>query len=137
PIPDAEWNQIRAEIRQVLHEGIPKLPPVPATWVAVAATPASLAAVSLRLPTYDPKKVHGYKFSLDALEELVEGLRLKSIAERNALPGMHPKRSELLPIGGAILLECLRFLNLPGITVSDHGLRYGILYEALRETAKS
>ena len=131
PLSNGEWNQVRSEIRRALKEGIPNRPAVPETWVAVAATPASLAAVHLKLPEYDPKKVHGLKLKRETLEELIETLRLKSIPERNEMPGMHPKRSELLPVGGAILLECMDFLNLPEITISDHGLRYGILYESL------
>lgn len=131
PIPDEEWKNTREEIRRVLKDAIPILPPVPPAWVAVAATPASLAAVLLELPKYDPQKVHGFRLARPDLAKLVETLRTKSLAERNRMPGMDPKRSELLPIGALILLECLDYLRLPGITVSDHGLRYGILYETL------
>ncbi len=58
---------------------------------------------------------------------------LRALAERCAMPGMHPDRAELLPVGGAILLEAMQFLEIEEILVSDHGLRYGILHETLAE----
>ncbi len=131
PIVDSEWKAMEAEISQLLKNSLQNIP-IPSTWVAVAATPASLAAVFLKLPHYDPKKIHGYQIKLKVLENLVEQLRNKSIEERIAMPGMDPKRAELLPVGGLILREGMKFLGLQEILVSDHGLRYGILMEKLK-----
>ncbi|MFO1463538.1 MAG: Ppx/GppA family phosphatase [bacterium] len=131
PIPDAEWNQVLTAIRALLREKLDGIPLRPEAWAAVAATPASLAALLLKLPSYDPEQVHGYRLQRENLAALVEGLRGMSLAERRAMPGMHPDRAELLPIGGAILLEAMRYLGMEEILVSDHGLRYGILFEAL------
>ncbi|KAB2837684.1 Ppx/GppA family phosphatase [bacterium] len=131
PIDDTAWAAVRGEIRRLLQENLGEVRERPEAWAAVAATPASLAAVLQQLPAYDPEKVHGFRLRLSALEGLVESLREKGLAERRALPGMHPDRAELLPIGGAILLESMKFLGLGEILVSDHGLRYGILFENL------
>jgi exopolyphosphatase/guanosine-5'-triphosphate,3'-diphosphate pyrophosphatase len=136
PISDAEWNQVRETISQLLQQSLPK-ESIPYTWVAVAATPASLASVLLKLPHYDPKKIHGYKIQVKILAELVEQLRTKSLKARIAMPGMDPKRAELLPVGGLILLEGMKFLEIDQILVSDHGLRYGILMENLQPTTSS
>lgn len=132
PISDAEWIRVHRDI----HSQLKALPSVsnPLTWAAVAATPASLAAVSLALTSYDPKKIHGYVLELKALQQLIEDLRKISIMERQAMPGMHPKRAELLPIGGLILAASMQHLKLPNILVSDHGLRYGILQQLLNAT---
>jgi len=133
PIPDKTWEAIQSEIRRLLREAFPNLPPVPRRWVAVAATPASLAAVLLELSRYDPTRIHGFRMTLPDLSALLDKLRHLSLAERQALPGMHPKRAELLPIGGLILQEAMHFLNIPEILVSDHGLRYGILWEEIKK----
>ncbi len=131
PIDDETWKRVRKKIQIILKSSKLDSKVAPKTWVAVAATPASLAAVLLELPTYQPEKVHGFKLGRSELEKLIEKLRTSSIPERNRLPGMDPKRSELLPVGGAILAESMKFLNLDRIIVSDHGLRYGILHESL------
>lgn len=134
PIPLPEWEGLRGEIRRLLAEKLGAVTGRPGAWAAVAATPASLAAVLLQLPAYDPNLVHGFVLKRKALESLVETLREKSLAERCAMPGMHPDRAELLPVGGAILLEAMQFFGIGEILVSDHGLRYGILHETLAET---
>jgi len=131
PIPDSEWNSVLQEIRSLLKEKLSEVAARPEAWAAVAATPASLAALLLKLPIYDPAKIHGYRLTRRALEPLVEALRNSSLEVRCAMPGMHPDRAELLPIGGAILLEAMKFLGTEEILVSDHGLRYGILFEEL------
>lgn len=132
PIRDSEWIRVYREIHsqlKILPNQSPSL-----QWAAVAATPASLAAVALALPNYDSQKIHGYHLEHSTLEALVEDLRKKTIIERQAMPGMHPKRSELLPIGGLILSESMKFLGILSILVSDHGLRYGILHQLLDAT---
>jgi len=131
PIPDAEWQAVQRAIRESLRTHLPSALKRPSQWAAVAATPASLAAVAMQLQTYDPEQVHGYRLKQADLAKLVESLRVKGISERNRMPGMDPKRAELLPVGGLILLTISQFLEIDEITVSDHGLRYGILYEAL------
>ena len=133
PISDEQWRKIRSDIRELLATEIPKLPTLPETWAAVAATPASLAAVLLELPQYQPERIHGYRLKLEVLESLIERLRSLNLEARKTLPGMHPKRAELLPIGGAILAEAMSFLKMKEILVSDHGLRYGILWEEIQK----
>lgn len=132
PIEDKNWNLLCEEIQNNLRNSLANINTIPKTWVAVAATPASLAAIYLKLPKYQPERIHGLVLKTKALEDLVEALRKKSLAQRIALPGMHPDRAELIPIGGAILVESLRFLGLEEVTISDRGLRYGLLQEALR-----
>jgi exopolyphosphatase/guanosine-5'-triphosphate,3'-diphosphate pyrophosphatase len=131
PIPDGEWKPVRAEIQTLLSGQLSSERTRPEAWAAVAATPASLAAVLLHLPAYRPEKIHGYRLTRERLKPLVEELRSKSLAERCAMPGMHPQRAELLPVGGAILLEAMHVLEISELMVSDHGLRYGLLYEEL------
>ena len=131
PIANATWHRVQAEIQKILEENLRDIAQGPEAWAAVAATPASLAALLLRLPRYDPEKIHGFRLRLRDLEPLVEQLRSQSMTELLAMPGMHPQRADLLPLGGAILLEAMRFLQLEEILVSDHGLRYELLYEEM------
>lgn len=133
PISDAEWERVKNEIEKILKTNLIEPSLMPNNWVAVAATPASLASVILALPIYQPEIIHGFHLSRSSLANLVETLRQKSLPERIAMPGMHPKRAELLPVGGLILLEAMKFFNIFDILVSDHGLRYGLLAERLEK----
>lgn len=131
PISDPEWNQLLTDIDRHLAQGLKIEAKVPAIWAAVAATPASLAAVLLKLPVYQPEKIHGFRLKKADLSDLLKKLRGLSLEDRKKMPGMHPDRAELLPVGGAILWRAMEYLGLNQILVSDHGLRYGILHEEL------
>lgn len=132
PIADPQWQEMKADIRRNLSKGLPNLTTQNLTWVAVAATPTALANLMQELPCYEPDKVHGFTIHKSALEETVEKLRKLSLADREGLPGMPPKRAELLPLGGLILLEIMSFLKTDRVLASHHGLRYGLLWEALK-----
>jgi len=131
PIPDALWKTIKSHIRRILEESPLPSEDIPKRWVAVAATPTALATLIQELKEFDPLRVHGFVLNKDVLQSTVEKLRIISVAERNLLRGMMPKRAELLPLGGIILWEVLDYLGLRKLTVSHHGLRYGILWEKL------
>ncbi len=111
------------------------LAPAGARLVAVAGTVTTLAAVEQALPAYAAERVHGSPLTLEALEALEERLGELSIAERAALPGMEPKRADVIVAGCAIVLEAMRTLGFERLTVSDRGVRWGLLYDRFGVTA--
>lgn len=131
PIPDSQWNSAKDKIQKILHQALEAGPKIPQSWVAVAATPTALANLLQALPRYEPSKVHGYVMNRADLENKINQLRKASLAEREAMPGMIPKRAELLPLGGLILVEILQALGKEEVIASDHGWRYGYLAEML------
>ncbi|MFC5861436.1 Ppx/GppA phosphatase family protein [Acidicapsa dinghuensis] len=53
--------------------------------------------------------------------------------ERAAVPGVGPKRAEIIVAGAVVYAELLESFNLPGFRYSDLGLRDGILAQMLAE----
>ncbi len=102
-----------------------------ARLVAVAGTITTLAAVQQVLPVYDAERVHGSELSLRELEDLFERLGALTVAERARLPGMEPKRADVIVAGCAIVVEALRATGFRRLTVSDRGVRWGLLYDRL------
>jgi exopolyphosphatase/guanosine-5'-triphosphate,3'-diphosphate pyrophosphatase len=51
--------------------------------------------------------------------------------ERMRLPGMSRRRADLVPTGAVILDTVVAALRLRGLTVSDWGLREGVILETL------
>src|SRR5690606_23389334 len=94
--------------------------------IAVAGTPTTLAALDMKAP-FDRLKVHGYNFTLSALEKWLEKLASMSVQARAQLPGMQAGREDVIVAGTAILVEALTLLGSGRLTVSDRGLRYGVL----------
>jgi exopolyphosphatase/guanosine-5'-triphosphate,3'-diphosphate pyrophosphatase len=73
--------------------------------------------------------MHGYLLSADTLEAEITRLASLTIAERQQIPGLDPRRADII-LGGAILLsQALARLGSPTIAISTRGLRWGVLYD--------
>ncbi len=98
--------------------------------IAVAGTPTSLAAIDQELDPYDPRKVHGYVLSLDAIQRMYSMLSGKSLEERLKVPGLHPGRAPTIVAGVVILIQAMRAFGLTRIEVSEHDILHGAALEA-------
>ncbi len=95
--------------------------------IAVAGTPTSLAILDLGLTSYDKAKIEGHVLSAEAVTYWADRLLGMSQKERSILPGIDPKRVDILPAGALILDESLKVLEYQRCTVSVKGLRYGVM----------
>ncbi len=79
------------------------------------------------------KTLSSFTFSADELSTVVTRLaKASTTADRMELPGLDPKRADII-LGGAIILEqAFAELDIEEMTVSDHALREGVLLDALR-----
>ena len=103
--------------------------------IAVAGTPTSLAAVELGLEPYDPSPVHGRVLSLEAIQRLLSQFASAPLAERQAIPGLHPDRAPNIIAGCVILVEAMRAFGLDQIQVSEHDILYGMALETASQSA--
>ncbi len=101
--------------------------------LATGGTATTVAAVLEGLWPYDPKRVRGYKVSLDQLEDLLERIFSLSAEKRKTVKGLEPERADIFPTGIAILIEIIRYLDLKKITISDGGILFGFLAFALEK----
>jgi exopolyphosphatase/guanosine-5'-triphosphate,3'-diphosphate pyrophosphatase len=100
-----------------------------ARLVGVAGTVTTLAAVEQALPAYDAERVHGATLTLASADALVARLAALTVRERAALPGMEPKRADVILAGAIIVVEALRTAGFDRLTVSDRGVRWGLLHD--------
>jgi exopolyphosphatase / guanosine-5'-triphosphate,3'-diphosphate pyrophosphatase len=105
-----------------------------AAGIAVAGTPTSLAAVELELEPYDPIRVHGHVLSLETIQRLLSQFASAPLAERVAIPGLHPDRAPTIIAGCIILIEAMRAFSLERIQVSEHDILYGMALEAASQS---
>ena len=103
--------------------------PTPAALVAMGGAVTNLAAVKHGLVTYDPEVVQGSELDLDELDRLLELFRTRSADERRAIPGLQPKRAEVILAGACIVRTVVGKLGRESLTVSDRGLRHRLLVE--------
>ena len=95
--------------------------------VGVAGTVTTLYCVRHALHPYDSRRVHGGSLSAPELCALVERLAALTTAERARLPGLDPRRADVVVAGALVLDAVVRALCAPSLAVSDRGLRWGLL----------
>jgi exopolyphosphatase/guanosine-5'-triphosphate,3'-diphosphate pyrophosphatase len=100
-----------------------------ARLVAVAGTVTTLAAVAQALPTYDALRVHGSELGRAELGDLLDRLASLSTAERARLPGMEPKRADVIVAGAVLVAAAMDLCGFRVLTVSDRGVRWGLLHD--------
>lgn len=128
PPTSGEIAAIRAEVDEALAR-CALAPPVGAAVVGVAATVTTLAAVAGSVTPYDGARVQGTWLSADEIGRQIGRYARMSVAERRTLPGLDPRRAEVILAGALLLERLLGFLAAPGLRVSDRGVRWGLLYE--------
>lgn len=131
PVTPAEASALRDAARAALAPAaaIAGTLGAGARLVGVAGTVTTLCAIEQALPAYDAAKVHGATLSLASIEALYARLAGLTVAARAALPGMEPKRADVILGGCAVVLEAMRLAGFDRLVVSDRGVRWGLLYD--------
>ncbi|ASR02375.1 Ppx/GppA phosphatase family protein [Gordonia rubripertincta] len=131
PPTTEEIAAARAFAADRLAEAFARVPVEPArTWVGVAGTMTTLAALGAGLTEYDSEKIHLSRISLADLDRVCWDLVHMTRADRAALGPMHPGRVDVIGGGSLVTLELAKVLaERAGITelvVSEHDILDGI-----------
>ena len=101
--------------------------------VGTAGAVTTLAALQLKLRTYDPDKINNLNLTrvqVAALAELLAGL---PEAARARLPGIEPAKAGVMVAGALIVLAILTVSRADSLVVIDAGLIEGVLCEMARK----
>jgi exopolyphosphatase / guanosine-5'-triphosphate,3'-diphosphate pyrophosphatase len=101
----------------------------PETLIAMGGAVTNLAGVKHGLAEYDPDVVQGTVLDRDEIDRQIELFRTRSADERRTIAGLQPARAEVILAGACIVRTVLDKLGSDSLTVSDRGLRYGVLAE--------
>jgi exopolyphosphatase/guanosine-5'-triphosphate,3'-diphosphate pyrophosphatase len=103
--------------------------PTPDVLVGIGGAVTNLAAVEHRLENYDPEVVRGTVLDRAEVDRQIELYRVRSADQRREVPGLQPKRAEVILAGACVVRTVLEKLGCDSLTVSDRGLRHGLLRE--------
>lgn len=101
--------------------------------VGIAGTMTTLAAVALEMKIYDGARVHGHVMTRAEIATTVDRLAGLPLTERQTLPGLEPKRADVIVAGGLIALACLDALGAGAVTISDRGVRWGLALDLAKQ----
>ena len=97
--------------------------------VGIGGTIRTLADIDQKADRYSLDRVHGYTFSRERLEGIIEMLRGMNQRQREDVPGLSRDRADLILAGALIIQQLMRRGRFAEITVSGQGLREGIFYQ--------
>jgi len=98
----------------------------PLTFVGVAGTVTTVAAIALGLDRYDADVIHGSTMSAAEIAEVTDRLLRMTHAERAALPVMHPGRVDVIGGGALVLRTLVEETGVSSIVASEHDILDGI-----------
>ncbi len=101
----------------------------PATVVAVGGTVRALARIAAA-GSWSPPTVNMLEMDREQLRGLRDRLLELDLDGRLAVKGMKARRADHLHVAAVILVRVLEVLDLSRVTVSDWGLREGVLLDA-------
>jgi exopolyphosphatase/guanosine-5'-triphosphate,3'-diphosphate pyrophosphatase len=128
PPTQAELDAVRENAENVLAP-LGNLHLKEGPLVGIAGTVTTLAAVSLGLVPYDGARVHGSTMTRAEMETVTFDLAKLPMSQRMNVPGLEPKRADVIVAGGLIALAVMDILGRAECRISDRGVRWGLVEE--------
>jgi exopolyphosphatase/guanosine-5'-triphosphate,3'-diphosphate pyrophosphatase len=103
--------------------------PKPDALVAMGGAVTNLAAVGCAMAKYDPDLIQGTTLHQLEIERQIELYRSRAVTARREIVGLQPKRADVILAGACIVRVIMEKLGKDSLTVSDRGLRHGLLID--------
>lgn len=95
--------------------------------VGTGGTITCLVAIQKKLKAFDPRKIDHSSLTIEQVRALLKSFTGRTLEELRELPGLPPKRADLIIPGTAVVLATMELLGVRRLNVSVRGLRYGVL----------
>jgi exopolyphosphatase/guanosine-5'-triphosphate,3'-diphosphate pyrophosphatase len=135
PVTQAEVDQTAAAIEKDFTD-LTFVETVDAL-VGMGGTVTNLSAVKHQLASYDPDVIQGSVLELTEIERQITMYQAKTIAERKEIVGLQPKRADVILAGTLIVRAIMSKAGVASFTVSDRGLRHGLMYDRFVRNAEA
>jgi len=134
PPTAAQIEAAAADINAAIDFAAQRVPLAQArTFVGVAGTITTVAAIAQNLAQYDSTKIHGAVLSARTIDEVADRLLHLTHEERAAIPSLHPGRVDVVGAGALILRTLMRRVGSDELLVSEHDILDGITLSTLEQ----
>lgn len=132
PLPE-ELSTAISLTDDYLEDVVRELPSVAEarTLVGVAGTITTVAAVELGLITYDRSKIHHFRLTHEAAEDVFRTLAMEAREDRIHNPGLEPARADVIVGGCCILVAIFRRFGFDDMIVSEADILDGLALSLL------
>jgi exopolyphosphatase/guanosine-5'-triphosphate,3'-diphosphate pyrophosphatase len=135
PAPEelsAAVSVVRDHLADVARE-LPKLEDA-RTLVGLAGTITTVAAIEQGLPEYDRDRIHHFRLSRAAAEDVFRTLALEPVELRRHNPGLEAARVDVIVGGAIVLVSILRAFGFDELLVSEADILDGLIRSQLDGT---
>jgi exopolyphosphatase/guanosine-5'-triphosphate,3'-diphosphate pyrophosphatase len=101
--------------------------------IGTSGTLMGLAALDIASQGTLPTRTHGYALRLERLVALQKQMLAMSEGERRRMPGMNPRRADIIVAGNAIIIAALQLLGRDEIVICERALRDGIIVDLVAQ----
>ncbi len=116
-----EWSVVLENIKNIGFDAV----------VGTSGTIQTLANVAIMMKQQTlPEQINGLKLSTDEILEVIKLITKKKNAKEIArIPGMDPKRADIILAGSIIIETAIKYLKIKEILISPYALREGVVYD--------
>ncbi len=107
--------------------------PAPDALVGMGGAITNMTAVMHRMAVYDPDVVQGSVLTRDEVDRQIAAYSARDVEARREIVGLQPKRADVILAGACVVRTVMEKLDMDSLTVSDRGLRHGVLIDRFGE----
>lgn len=134
PVAPNHLSLIKQHIRNTTIRSVQRLKPLTFDLaIGSSGTIENLADIAVQLERNRPRQP-GEGVSYAQVRAAVEHMSTLSLEERAQMPGINPKRADIIIAGAAIILTLMEELGVQELNVTDATLRDGLLVDYLKRS---
>jgi exopolyphosphatase/guanosine-5'-triphosphate,3'-diphosphate pyrophosphatase len=103
------------------------------TLIGTSGTLMGVANLDIATQGLGRIRSHGYHLKLERLQLLQRQMLAMSENERRRMPGMNPRRADIIVAGNAIIIEAMLTLGAEEIVICERALRDGIIVDLVSQ----
>ena len=128
PAPE-ELSDAVSVVRDEIADVARRVPGVreAATLIGLAGTVTTVAAIEIGLASYERDRIHHFRLTRNAAEDVFRTLATEPIARRRENPGLEPARADVIVGGALVLVAILRTLEVDEMLVSEADILDGLI----------
>jgi exopolyphosphatase/guanosine-5'-triphosphate,3'-diphosphate pyrophosphatase len=106
------------------------------SFIGTAGTITTLSAINQKLSVFKHDSIHNSSITLESIKNVFLKISSVSSRERAQYIPFEAARLDIIVPGTLILLKLMEFFNFSKITVSNYGLREGIILDMFNKHRK-
>jgi exopolyphosphatase/guanosine-5'-triphosphate,3'-diphosphate pyrophosphatase len=136
PLKARHWKALKRAIDDTIKSVVGKKPPFTAeVMIGSGGTFSNLAQMARSAREGEPGPIQGYVLTRGDVIRLLDRLRETPLGARRQIPGVNPKRADILVAGAAAVVRLAKWLGTQRVVVNEGGLRDGVLLSMMQEHA--